>query len=89
VFVDYVNVVRLPLIIPSGRQYPETMIFGDAIFFWRLDPSDKHLLTVQALIALLVYRKPELAGWLMRQREEPSDVSVRTQQQRALLRAKP
>jgi FkbM family methyltransferase len=67
VFVDYANIVRLPLILPSGHHFPETMIFGDGIFLRKPGPSDKDLLVVQSLIALLVYRKAGIAEWLMRQ----------------------
>src|SRR5581483_11069677 len=44
VFIDYATVVRLPLIVPSGRSFPETMIFGDGIFLRKASTADKNLL---------------------------------------------
>ncbi len=66
-FVDIVKPVRLPLIVPSGQSYPDTLIFADAVFLRRAAPKDVDLRVVQALIAGLVYGKHGLAEWLLQQ----------------------
>jgi len=65
-FVDFVNPVHLPLIVASGKTYPDTLIFADALFL-RVDPSNPEMTIAQALIAILVYGKYGLAEWLLQQ----------------------
>ena len=66
-FVDIVKPVRLPLLVPSGQSYPDTLIFADAVFLRRAASPDADLRVVQALIAGLVYGKHGLAEWLLQQ----------------------
>lgn len=54
--------------VPSGRTAPDRLIWADAVFF-RDAVDDPATLLVQALAALLVYRKPTLAEHLLGRRD--------------------
>lgn len=66
-FIDIVKPMRLSNPVPSGRKGPERLVFADAVFFRKPQTSDRDLLLVQAIVALLVYQKPVLAEWLLRE----------------------
>ena len=55
--------------VPSGRVAPDRLIWADAVFFREAVEDDPATLLVQALVALLVYRKPTLAEHLLRRRD--------------------
>jgi len=54
--------------VPSGRIAPDRLIWADAVFF-REAEDDPAALLAQALVALLVYRKPTLAEHLLVRRD--------------------
>lgn len=54
--------------LPSGRVAPDRLIWADAVFFREVE-DDPATLFAQALVALLIYRKPTLAEHLLRRRD--------------------
>jgi len=69
-FVDLVNPVRLPMNIRSGRSYPDTLIFADAIFLRNPAPSDVELHIVQARLTVFVYGTRRFAEGLLQRCDE-------------------
>jgi FkbM family methyltransferase len=65
-FIDLVKPVRLSPPVPSGSKGPERLVFTDAVFFRRNPERCNEMPLVQAIVALLVYKKPVLAESLLR-----------------------
>jgi FkbM family methyltransferase len=64
-FIDLVKATRFAPAVPSGSKGPERLVFGDAVFFRKPKANEHELLLVQALIAMLVYKKTALAESLL------------------------
>jgi FkbM family methyltransferase len=65
-FIDLVKAVRNSPPTASGCRQPDRLVFADSVFFRKLERGqDQSLLLAQACIALLVYKKPALAEWLL------------------------
>ena len=64
-FIDLVKESRVAPSVPSGCKGPERLVFADAVFFRKAKPNEHELLLVQALVALLVYKKTALAESLL------------------------